>query len=74
MSGVAPGLLILGSGANVGAGVARAFATKGYKVASTLRKPREDGKEKTDLHIQSDLSDADSASSKKSLRHWAHRA
>ena len=53
----APVLLILGGGSNVGSHVARAFAERGYKVASTSRTPREQGKDGIDLHIQGDLSD-----------------
>ena len=58
----APVLLILGSGANIGSGVARAFAAKGYKVASTSRKPQEHSTDEDILHIQSDLADPDSLS------------
>ena len=54
----APVLLILGAGSNVGSGVARAFAAKGYKVATTSRS--QEGKDKDTLHIQSDLSDPSS--------------
>ena len=53
----APVLLILGAGSNVGAGVARAFAAKGYKVATTSRSPQAQGKHEGDLHIQADVSD-----------------
>ncbi|KND87547.1 hypothetical protein TOPH_07814 [Tolypocladium ophioglossoides CBS 100239] len=60
MASSAPVLLILGGGANVGSGVAQAFAAKGYKVASTSRRPREQGKDGIDLHIRSDLSDPSS--------------
>ncbi len=55
---VAPVILILGAGTNVGTHVARSFATKGYRVALTSRTSRD--QETTgngDLHLQSDLTD-----------------
>ena len=58
MASPAPVLLILGGGTNIGAGVARAFAAKGYKVASTSRTQREQGKDGIDLHVRGDLSDS----------------
>jgi len=59
MAGKSPIVLILGSGSNVGQHVARAFAAKGYKVALTSRRLKEDNT--TDqVNISSDLSDPDS--------------
>ena len=58
MATTPPVLLILGAGTNVGAGVAKAFAAKGYKVATTSRSQK--GKEQDVLHIQSDLSNPSS--------------
>lgn len=52
-----PVLLILGAGANVGASVARSFASKGYKVAVTSRSGQKDTETTDYLNIQSDLSD-----------------
>lgn len=53
-----PILLVLGAGANVGAGLAKRFASTGYKVALVSR--RGAGETKPDdgyLHIKADLSD-----------------
>ncbi|TQW01082.1 hypothetical protein IF1G_01013 [Cordyceps javanica] len=64
MSAAKPVLLILGSGANIGDGVARAFAAKGYRVAATSRsekpKPEQVPAYATDLHIKSDLEEPSS--------------
>ena len=65
MSAVAssPVVLILGAGANVGAHVARAFAAKGYRVASTSRTIRDQETTSNDgveLHLQSDLANPES--------------
>ncbi|KAJ4147432.1 hypothetical protein LMH87_001952 [Akanthomyces muscarius] len=64
MSAAKPILLILGSGANIGQGVARAFSAKGYRVAATSRseKPKQEQVPAyaIDLHITSDLVDAGS--------------
>lgn len=64
MSAAKPILLILGSGANIGQGVARAFSAKGYRVAATSRseKPKQEQVPAyaIDLHITSDLVDASS--------------
>ena len=62
MSSPSPIILILGSGANIGHHVARAFAAKGYKVALTSRKQKEANGEdsKNQIHIASDLSDPES--------------
>lgn len=55
---VSPVILILGAGANVGTHVARSFATKGYRVASTSRTFRDqETTSNGDLHLQSDLTD-----------------
>ena len=59
MSSTSPVILVLGAGPNIGQHVARAFAAKGYKVASASRRP--DGNNCTDqTHIQGDLSDPES--------------
>lgn len=61
MSATKPVLLIFGAGANIGQGVAKAFAAKGYSVATTSRSEKTpapaDG---IDLHIKSDLVDSSS--------------
>ncbi|KAL9609302.1 MAG: hypothetical protein Q9167_005920 [Letrouitia subvulpina] len=62
MSSASPVLLILGSGANIGQNVARAFAAKGYKVAVAARKLKEEDSNSDQLNISSDLSDPDSVS------------
>lgn len=53
-----PILLVLGSGANIGASVAAKFAANGYKVALSSRTPSSQASEGVDLHIKSDLSNA----------------
>lgn len=53
----------MGSGANVGSNVARAFAEKGYKVAATSRTARASDNDKVDLHIEGDLADPSSVAS-----------
>lgn len=64
MSTTKPIVLILGSGANIGQGVARAFSAKGYTVVATSRseKPKEPQvpADAVDLHIKSDLVDSSS--------------
>ncbi|KAL3479197.1 putative short-chain dehydrogenase [Aspergillus californicus] len=56
-----PVILIFGSGPNIGHHVARAFASKGYRVALTSRKPTQETQDTADqVHIQSDLSDPES--------------
>lgn len=61
MSATKPVLLIFGAGANIGQGVAKAFAAQGYSVATTSRSEKTpapaDG---IDLHIKSDLVDSSS--------------
>ena len=53
-----PVALILGAGTNIGAHVARSFAAKGYRVASTSRTSRDQGTTSNgDLHLQGDLAD-----------------
>lgn len=53
-----PVILILGSGANVGAHVASKFSAIGFKVASVSRTAQT--QKDVDLNIQCDLSDPDS--------------
>ena len=60
MASVAPVILILGYGPNIGRSVAQAFAAKGYKVALTSRKPEKDEATKDQLNVQADLSDPES--------------
>ncbi|KAJ4346653.1 uncharacterized protein N0V89_010584 [Didymosphaeria variabile] len=50
-------ILILGAGTNIGQHVARAFASQGYKVASTSRSAKEADNTSEALHIAADLSD-----------------
>ena len=59
MSLTSPILLILGSGPNIGQHVARAFIAKGYKVALTSRKSKEEDNSKDQVNISSDLSNPD---------------
>jgi NAD(P)-dependent dehydrogenase (short-subunit alcohol dehydrogenase family) len=53
-------VLILGAGANIGQGVARAFASQGYKVASTSRSAKNADESFEGVHIAADLSDPES--------------
>lgn len=53
-------ILILGSGANVGHHVSKAFLAKGYKVASTSRSAKEDKNSPDAINIAADLSDPES--------------
>ena len=50
-------ILILGSGARIGANVSRAFAAKGYKVALAARSLTEADNTSSEIHIQADFSD-----------------
>lgn len=54
-----PVALILGAGANVGSGVARAFAARGYKVAISSRTYRAEVHGNDYHHVPCDLSDPD---------------
>lgn len=54
---MSPIILILGSGANVGQHVARAFAAKSYKVALASRRQKEDSNNADEATFSSDLSD-----------------
>lgn len=56
----APVILILGAGANIGQHVARAFASKGYKVALAARSLKEVDSNADQVNIMSDLSDPNS--------------
>ena len=60
MSAVPRTLLILGAGANVGTGVARAFAEKGYKTVTASRSPNAKDEGVSDLHVQVDLTNPSS--------------
>ena len=51
-----PVILILGAGPNIGQHVAQAFAAKGYKIALTSRKAKDESTGEQ-LNISSDLSD-----------------
>lgn len=55
-----PVVLILGSGPNIGKHVARAFATKGYKVALASRSLTEADSTADQVNISSDFSDPES--------------
>lgn len=57
MASTSPVLLILGSGANVGQHVSRAFAAKGYKVALASRSQKEEDSSKDQYNVSCDLSD-----------------
>lgn len=57
MSHASPVVLILGAGPNIGQHVARAFASKGYRVALAARKVREADNTPDQVNLPSDLSD-----------------
>ncbi|KAK9243407.1 putative short-chain dehydrogenase [Lipomyces tetrasporus] len=59
-SSSSPIILILGAGPNIGQGVARAFAAKGYQVALASRRANEAHNAGNEVHIQSDFSDPNS--------------
>ncbi|OQV10143.1 hypothetical protein CLAIMM_14183 [Cladophialophora immunda] len=59
MSASLPIALVLGAGHNVGAGVAKAFAAKGYRIATVSRTATDDASDRR-LHIQADLADPES--------------
>ena len=52
--------LIFGAGANIGAGVARAFAANGYKVAVASRSSKHGLTQDDYLHLTCDLDDPSS--------------
>ena len=58
MAAKSPVVLILGAGPNIGQAVARAFASKGYKVALAARSLKADSTE-NQLNIPSDFSKTD---------------
>jgi NAD(P)-dependent dehydrogenase (short-subunit alcohol dehydrogenase family) len=60
MPATSPVILILGAGPNVGSHVAKAFASKGYKVALAARKAKEADNTPDQVNIPSDLSDPNS--------------
>lgn len=60
MTGASPIVLILGAGANIGQGVAKAFAAKSYRVALSSRKAPTVNFTPDQVHIPSDLSDLES--------------
>jgi hypothetical protein len=57
MPHTSPVILILGAGSNVGQHVARAFASKGYKVALAARRLKEADNTADQINIPGDLSD-----------------
>lgn len=57
---VSPVILILGAGPRTGQHVARAFASKGYKVALASRNAKEEDSTTDQVNVSSDLSDPDS--------------
>jgi NAD(P)-dependent dehydrogenase (short-subunit alcohol dehydrogenase family) len=57
MPSASPVILILGAGSNIGQSVARAFASKGYKVALAARRLKETDNTSNQINITSDLSD-----------------
>lgn len=60
MTSTSPILLILGFGPNVGQHVMQSFAAKGYKIALSSRKSKEEDSTKDQAHIPSDLSNPSS--------------
>ena len=60
MPSTPPVVLILGAGSNIGQHVARAFASKGYKVALAARRLKEADSTADQINISSDLSDPNS--------------
>jgi NAD(P)-dependent dehydrogenase (short-subunit alcohol dehydrogenase family) len=54
-----PIILILGAGPNIGQAVARAFASKGYKVALAARSVKERDNSDSLLNIPSDFSNTE---------------
>jgi len=63
MSSTSPVVLILGAGSNIGQHVARAFASKGYKVALAARRVQEADSNADQVHIPTDLSEPNSVAS-----------
>ncbi|OIW25246.1 NAD(P)-binding protein [Coniochaeta ligniaria NRRL 30616] len=59
MSGTSPVILILGAGPNIGQGIARTFAAKGYKVALASRSLQEADSTPEQLNIKSDFANTD---------------
>jgi NAD(P)-dependent dehydrogenase (short-subunit alcohol dehydrogenase family) len=59
MPTTSPVILILGAGSNIGQNVARAFVSKGYKVALAARSLREEDNTADQINIPGDLSDLD---------------
>lgn len=59
MPGTSPVILILGAGPNIGQGVARAFAAKGYRVALASRSLQEADSTPEQLNIKSDFANTD---------------
>ena len=57
MAATSPIILILGAGPRVGSSVAKAFASKGYKVALASRKASEAADSANEIHVQSDFAD-----------------
>jgi NAD(P)-dependent dehydrogenase (short-subunit alcohol dehydrogenase family) len=55
MTGTSPVILILGAGPKVGLPVAKAFASKGYKVAIAARSLNEADSTENQLNIKSDF-------------------
>ncbi|KAL8828991.1 MAG: hypothetical protein Q9191_002271 [Dirinaria sp. TL-2023a] len=60
MASVSPVILILGAGPRIGQNVARAFASKGYKVALASRNAKEEESTTDQVNVSGDLSDPDS--------------
>lgn len=57
MPSTSPVILILGAGPNIGQHVARAFASKGYKVALAARRLKEEDNTADQINIPSDFLD-----------------
>ena len=63
MPTTSPIVLILGAGSNVGQHVARAFASKGYKVALAARSLKESDNTADQVNVKVDLSDSNAVAS-----------
>jgi NAD(P)-dependent dehydrogenase (short-subunit alcohol dehydrogenase family) len=59
MPGISPVVLILGAGPKVGLPTAKAFASKGYKVAVAARSLNETDSTESQLNIKSDFANPD---------------
>lgn len=74
MSLSVPIALIFGAGKNVGAGVARAFTAKGYRIATVSRTASTDSDNDKQMHIRGDMADPESISGifDTVRKYWGH--